>query len=111
MFNNCLMCGAPLGTAGTCPNWMLHDMAMAPNVHGPVAMPPAAFQWSPPVPTKPLQRCPVCEGRGVVAWDPASPTTTEHTSSGPWTCPTCKGGRVLDWMGNPCPEHCPAVRP
>ena len=41
------------------------------------------------------QLCPVCEGRGVVSWDPAMPMATSHTSSGPWTCPKCEGRRTL----------------
>lgn len=42
-----------------------------------------------------LQRCPICEGRGAVAFNPAMPTSSTDCSAGPWTCPTCNGLRVI----------------
>lgn len=46
-------------------------------------------------------RCPVCDGRGKVPWDPALPTSTAHTDAGPWTCLPCKGKGVLNSKGEP----------
>lgn len=46
----------------------------------------------------PRERCPICEGRGVVAYPPNTPATQrEFTSSscGPWPCPLCKGALTV----------------
>jgi len=39
------------------------------------------------------QRCPVCEGHGLVPYPPGVAVSMPFTSSsmGPWVCPTCKG--------------------
>jgi hypothetical protein len=42
-----------------------------------------------------FERCPICNGLGVVPFDPATPTSTTTASTGPWTCPTCSGVRVI----------------
>ncbi len=41
------------------------------------------------------QKCPICDGRGMVTWDPQMPTHSISASAGPWTCPTCNGLRVI----------------
>lgn len=68
------------------------------------------FDW-PNLPTMffPVQRCPVCEGRGSVTWDPALPHATVNTNAGPWVCPTCKGARVLEDHGIPPWSLVPSV--
>lgn len=55
---------------------------------------------SPRTPSK----CPVCEGLGVVTFNPALPTSTSQTSGGPWTCPTCSGKRVI-WSDRKAESH------
>lgn len=54
-----------------------------------------------------LQRCPVCEGKGCVPWDPAWPFGTPPTTQTSWRCPTCRGARVLDGFGQPAAGHLP----
>ena len=43
--------------------------------------------------------CPICVGRGVVAYPPNTPYGQGWSSSscGPWPCPQCNGSRVL-WI-------------
>lgn len=45
-----------------------------------------------------MTRCPICEGRGVVAYPPNTPATQREfttSSSGPWPCPLCSGAMVV----------------
>lgn len=54
-----------------------------------------------------VQRCPICEGRGVVAYPPNIPATQREfvsSSTGPWPCPYCKGALVA-----PAPTPRPQV--
>lgn len=66
---------------------------------------PFGDPWSPQgytpaaQPYNALQRCPVCEGRGCLLWDPRAPYATASTSTGPYRCPTCEGARVLNSWG------------
>lgn len=44
------------------------------------------------------QKCPVCDGSGLVSrppWVAGDRLTWADTSTGPYTCPTCHGVRVL----------------
>ncbi len=50
------------------------------------------------------QRCPTCDALGVVQFNPLLPTSTIDASTGPYTCPTCKGLRLIE---RPC--SAPAV--
>ena len=46
----------------------------------------------------PVQRCPVCEGTGVVGWPPGVPADVRTTVDGTTTaypCPLCAGARVI----------------
>ena len=39
--------------------------------------------------------CPICNGRGVVLYDPAMPTHSTSATVGPWTCHVCHGAKVV----------------
>lgn len=44
------------------------------------------------------QKCPVCDGTGVVSRPPgiaADQPSFATTSAGPWPCPTCQGARII----------------
>jgi hypothetical protein len=71
----CGACGAFVadGTAHTCSPW--------------------SFQQNYPFPKLTPHRCPVCEGRGQVAFDPEA--SLDAARNTPHTCPTCEGRRVL----------------
>lgn len=47
------------------------------------------------------QRCPICEGAGVVQNPPGVPAhqSFHSTSLGPWPCPTCEGRRIIPAPG------------
>ena len=47
----------------------------------------------------PVQKCPVCEGTGVVGWPPGVPADVRTTVAGdttPYPCPLCAGARVVN---------------
>lgn len=55
---------------------------------------PSTFIWTqPPVPF----RCPVCDGRGVLAYPPGTPAGQAFvsTSMGPWPCRSCAGTGII----------------
>jgi len=50
-------------------------------------------------------RCPVCEGRGMVQWDPDLPFG-DSANAGPWPCRACSGTGIV-W-GSPRPVYVPS---
>ena len=44
-------------------------------------------------------KCPKCDGKGMLQYDPKLPFNTTHSSTGPWQCDVCDLG-VL-WEHDP----------
>lgn len=49
-------------------------------------------------------KCPKCDGRGQLQYDPRMPFSTGHTSCGPWPCDACGSTGILWSHGSPLPE-------
>jgi len=44
-------------------------------------------------------KCPKCDGKGMLTFDPNLPTAQAYISSGPWKCDKCDGGII--WQPEP----------
>lgn len=53
-----------------------------------------------------FQRCPICEGKGKVPWNPDNPVEiySEGLKRGPWQCPTCLGQRIISVLSGAPPR-------
>jgi hypothetical protein len=104
--SNCLKCGGAIfgDVEHHCPQGVTNWISGGWTCHGCSQFVPSnqlhfcqGLQWRPVAanPSRTPHRCPICDGRGSVTWDPNNPRATAGTSAGPWTCPTCLGARVL----------------
>jgi hypothetical protein len=50
-------------------------------------------------------RCPRCDGRGKLPYNPDNPYGGAETSAGPWMCPSCFGQGILWWIA---PDYLPS---
>ena len=40
-------------------------------------------------------KCPKCDGRGMLQYDPEFPFAEANTTGGPWACPPCGATGIL----------------
>lgn len=100
-------CTTVESSSQACP---IHGYGGITPIYGCPPFPEGTRLLTPVLPPSPdadlFQRCPVCEGRGKVPWNPENPMEAYHEAlkRGPWECPTCKGQRIISVLNGKPPE-------